>query len=51
MTVDHDPVTEMYQAQGRFYYFHPDEVEPLPGGESASPELPGPAAGSGPAAM
>ena len=27
--VDGDPATELYELQGRFYYFHPDEVEPL----------------------
>lgn len=42
VTVDQDPAAEMYEAQGRFYYFHPDEVEPIEGGKSA---------GSGPAAM
>jgi hypothetical protein len=29
VTVDGDPATEIYEFQGRFYYFHPDEVEPL----------------------
>ncbi len=29
VTVDGDPATELYEMQGRFYYFHPDEIEPL----------------------
>ncbi|HEX3538891.1 MAG TPA: hypothetical protein VHT75_00485 [Acidimicrobiales bacterium] len=29
VTVDGDPATEIYEFQGRFYYFHPDEIEPL----------------------
>jgi hypothetical protein len=29
VTIDGDPATEIYEFQGRFYYFHPDEVEPL----------------------
>ncbi len=29
VTVDGDPATEIYESQGRFYYFHPDEIEPL----------------------
>jgi hypothetical protein len=29
VTVDGDPATEVYEFQGRFYYFHPDEIEPL----------------------
>ena len=27
VTVDDDPATELYRAQGRFLYFYPDEVE------------------------
>jgi hypothetical protein len=26
VTIDDDPASEMYAWQGRFYYFHPDEV-------------------------
>jgi hypothetical protein len=29
VTVDGDPATEIYESQGRFYYFHPDEIQPL----------------------
>lgn len=29
VTVDGDPATELYELQGRFYYFHPDELRPL----------------------
>lgn len=29
VTVDSDPASEIYELQGRFYYFRPDEVEPL----------------------
>jgi hypothetical protein len=29
VTVDGDPASEIYQSQGRFFYFHPDEIEPL----------------------
>ena len=29
VTVDGDPATELYEMQGRFYYFHPDEIEPM----------------------
>ena len=32
VTVDDDPAAEVLAWQGRFLYFHPDEVEPLPGG-------------------
>jgi len=34
VTVDGDPATEIYEFQGRFYYFHPDEIEPLTGEEA-----------------
>jgi hypothetical protein len=34
VTVDLDPATEMFEAGGRFFYFHPDEVEPLAAEES-----------------
>jgi hypothetical protein len=30
VTVDDDPAADLQQAQGRFLYFHPDEVEPVP---------------------
>jgi hypothetical protein len=30
VTLDDDPAAELYQWHGRFLYFHPDEVEPLP---------------------
>jgi hypothetical protein len=36
VTVDGDPATELYEMQGRFYYFHPDEVEPLTEEEAAA---------------
>jgi len=29
VTVDDDPGADLYEASGRFLYFHPDEVEPL----------------------
>jgi hypothetical protein len=29
VTVDDDPAADLYEASGRFLYFHPDEVEPL----------------------
>ena len=29
VTLDDDPVADLRQAEGRFLYFHPDEVEPL----------------------
>ena len=29
VTVDDDPATEALAWQGRYLYFHPDEVEPL----------------------
>ena len=34
VTVDGDPATELYEQQGRFYYFHPDEIEPLTDAEA-----------------
>jgi hypothetical protein len=34
VTVDGDPATELYEMQGRFYYFHPDEIEPLSAAEA-----------------
>ncbi|MDQ1364874.1 MAG: hypothetical protein QOE57_916 [Acidimicrobiaceae bacterium] len=34
VTVDGDPATELYEVQGRFYYFHPDEIEPLSAAEA-----------------
>jgi len=30
VTLDDDPAADLHQAHGRFLYFHPDEVEPLP---------------------
>lgn len=30
VTLDDDPAADLQQAQGRFMYFHPDEVEPIP---------------------
>ena len=36
VTVDDDPATEELAWQGRYLFFHPDEVEPLPGGTEAS---------------
>jgi hypothetical protein len=35
VTVDCDPATEALEWQGRYLYFHPDEVEPLAGSEAA----------------
>ena len=35
VTVDGDPATDALAWQGRYLYFHPDEVEPLGGGEVA----------------
>jgi hypothetical protein len=32
VTIDSDPATAELSWQGRFLFFHPDEVEPLPGG-------------------
>ena len=29
VTIDNDPATEALAWQGRYLYFHPDEVEPL----------------------
>jgi hypothetical protein len=29
VSVEDDPRTEMLQSQGRFFYFHPEEIEPL----------------------
>jgi hypothetical protein len=29
VTLDDDPAAELQQAQGRYFYFHPDEVEPV----------------------
>ena len=36
MTLDDDPAASELQWQGRYLFFHPDEVEPLP--EPASGE-------------
>jgi hypothetical protein len=36
VTVDDDPATVELQWQGRYLFFHPDEVEPLPSREAAS---------------
>jgi hypothetical protein len=36
VTVDGDPATELFEMQGRFYYFHPDEIEPLTDAEVAA---------------
>ena len=30
VTLDDDPAADLHQEQGRFMYFHPDEVEPRP---------------------
>jgi len=35
VTVDGDPATDALAWQGRYLYFHPDEVEPLGDGEVA----------------
>jgi hypothetical protein len=35
VTLDDDPGAELWRWQRRFLYFHPDEVEPLDGSESA----------------
>ncbi len=35
VTVDSDPATEALAWQGRYLFFHPDEVEPLADGEAA----------------
>ncbi|CAN5731502.1 hypothetical protein BH24ACT2_BH24ACT2_07180 [soil metagenome] len=35
VTLDDDPAAELNLAHGRFRYFHPDEVEPLPTEESS----------------
>jgi hypothetical protein len=29
VTMEDDPAADLYQSNGRFLYFHPDEVEPL----------------------
>ena len=29
VTIDNDPATDEFIWQGRYLYFHPDEVEPL----------------------
>jgi hypothetical protein len=39
VTVDDDPATDLHRAYGRFFYFAPDELEPL----SAAPRGDGPA--------
>jgi hypothetical protein len=36
VTVDGDPATELYEFQGRFYYFHPDEIDPLTEAEAVA---------------
>jgi hypothetical protein len=36
VTVDDDPATEALAWQGRYLYFHPDEVEPLADPEALS---------------
>jgi hypothetical protein len=36
VTVDDDPAGELLDQTGRYFYFDPDEVEPLPAGGSAS---------------
>lgn len=36
VTIDDDPATAELQWQGRYLFFHPDEVEPLPGQQVAS---------------
>jgi hypothetical protein len=30
VTLDDDPAADLHQGEGRFLYFHPDEVEPVP---------------------
>ncbi|MDQ6614642.1 MAG: hypothetical protein M3083_07835, partial [Actinomycetota bacterium] len=35
VTVDGDRARELYAQQGRFYYFHPDELEPVPAAAGA----------------
>jgi hypothetical protein len=35
VTVDSDPATEALRWQGRYLFFHPDEVEPITGAEAA----------------
>ena len=40
VTIDDDPATDLHRAYGRFYYFSPDELEPLapaPSGDGPAP--------------
>jgi hypothetical protein len=39
VTIDDDPAAELQTAHGRFRYFAPTEVEPLPAGQSAPAEI------------
>jgi hypothetical protein len=35
VVLEDDPAADLYDATGRFYYFSPDEIEPLPAREDA----------------
>jgi hypothetical protein len=37
VTLDDDPANDLHARIGRFYYFYPDEVEPLAQGVTAGP--------------
>jgi hydrogenase maturation protease len=41
VTLDTDPAAEIHRGQGRFLYFSPDEVEPLPGTNGSGSSGPG----------
>jgi hypothetical protein len=35
VVLEDDPASDLYGSTGRFYYFGPDEIEPLPAREDA----------------
>jgi len=43
LTLDDDPAGDLHAWIGRYFYFYPDEVEPLTGDGAASPAPPSPA--------
>jgi hypothetical protein len=45
VTLEDDPAAELHAWFGRYFYFYPDEVEPLPAGAATAPEAAREAAG------
>jgi hypothetical protein len=39
VVLEDDPASDLYGVTGRFYYFGPEEIEPLPARATAGPEV------------